>query len=49
MKKLLYTDKPEVRSGYDQDASKSIRFVLVFMGACFLLTVLLAAFAGIGG
>lgn len=37
MKKLLYTDKPEVRSGYDQDASKSNSICASVYGSVFSL------------
>lgn len=49
MKKLLYTDEPNVKSGYDIDARRHIKALLFILGACFILTVLVAAFAGIGG
>ena len=43
-RKIIYSDVPRP---YDHDAAKQIRYVLVFMGACFLLTLLVVAFGGI--
>ena len=41
--KLLYTDEPTIRSGYDHDAKRHIKALLIFMGACLILTLALVA------